>query len=190
MNTFFRMIFIGVLALVLVPNISNAQQKKEKKQETRTATATAVTTDDRKMDQEGAVVEGYVFIKAIEQDFGKFDIRINAGIDKEGGERRIVSNGKEEERFNRVLETRSLVNLLSFMQRMGYHIETSYALVNKDEIVHYYLMNNNVKAEMNADQMQTSDQMMEQRRANQNRPKLSPEEIEKRKRARQEAQDR
>ncbi|MCF8370646.1 MAG: hypothetical protein K9H64_03420 [Bacteroidales bacterium] len=186
MNTFFRILFIGVLALVLVPNISNAQNKREKEKESRTA----VTTDDRKIDQDGAVVEGYVFIKAVEQDFGKFDIRINAGIDKEGGERRIVSNGKEEERFNRVLETRSLVNLLSFMQRMGYHIETSYALANKDEIVHYYLMNNNSKSGMNADEMQTSDQMMEQRRANQNRPKLSPEEIEKRKRARQEAQDR
>lgn len=186
MNTFVKILLIGMMAILLVPNHSFAQSKKERKSED---TRTLASRDDQKMESQNRAVEGFVLIKAVEMDFGKFEIRVHTGVDKEGNERKLASNSKEEERLNRTMESRSLVNMLSFMQKLGYQIESSYSVAVKDEIIHYYLMGN-FKGAMNADMPLTDDQMMEQGRANQNRPKLSPEEIEKRKRARQEAQDR
>ncbi len=122
-------------------------------------------------------------LKAIELESGSYQLSLDAGLDKEGNDRRVAKNGKEQHILDRILEAQSLVNALSVFARQGYKISSSYAVIRKGEIHHYYLLGNYGKPG-NSDA-----RAAKMRRKNQNGAKLSPEEKKQREIKLNEARD-
>ena len=179
MNSMMKTMIIALMAILIMPSESIAQWKKDKKNEEEVSEQTA----DEKAIEEAkvGVGQGYILIKAVELDFGRFEINIDGGMDKEGNERRIVRNVRDEERMHRIVEARSLVNLLGFLSKRGYTIESSYSAVMKDQICHYYLLGN-IKPVEPVHPDAANENARDFRRSGQNKPKMSPDEAKKRNR--------
>ncbi len=174
-----RIVIVVLLSVLMMPGFSVAQKKKEKKE------LTSAAAPDQATRPSPSGSGNFVHIKAIEREFGMYELSIDGGVDAEGNKKRLARSAKEEDKLNRFIEAKSLVNILAFFSKRGYEIKTSYAIPIKDHTCHYYLLSNsgNKAAKQNEDPRDEAD--IQQRRANQNRPKLSPEEIEQRKKARE-----
>jgi len=150
-------------------NVTSLQaQKKEKRKE-------------RSPDQTELLVkrDGLLLIKAIERR-GKYAIEIDAGYDKEGNKNVIYRNEKEEQLLNKTVSSGSLITVLDLLHRVGFKVIQTYAIVNSDNLVeHYYLLSYENFIEDDSDQR--GKKRIKQQRSNQNRAKMSPEEIERRK---------
>ena len=182
MKSFSRLMFIMLLAIMLIPNISSAQRRKSKKEQN------AAIASEQSQRSYSQASDYLIMIRAIERELGIYEIKIDGGFDKEGNKRRVARNAKEEEIINRIIESRSLVNALSAFTKRGYEIKSSYAVSVKGEINHYYLLG--TVSYKDTDDTRDRERVTNQRRQNQNRAKLSPEEIEQRKKAREAARER
>lgn len=149
-------------------SVTSLQAQKKERKESR-------SSDKAEMH---AKLDGYILIKAIERK-GKFAIKIDAGLNKEGQRNVIYRNEKEQQLLEKTISSGSLITVLDLLDRAGYKVKQTYAVTNSDMLVeHYYLLSfENIDFD---DSYQSNKKRLNQKRSNQNKPKLSPEEIEKR----------
>ncbi len=117
-----------------------------------------------------AEFSGVIQIKATEKGNYKYDLDIDFGLTKEGKKKVFAKTEKEKANFDKVIKSGSLVEALNFFMKRGFSINTSYAVGGK-QIIHYYTLS---PAEGTAKTKATAKQKK------QNKPKISPEELEKR----------
>ncbi|MEA3445490.1 MAG: hypothetical protein U9R19_12290 [Bacteroidota bacterium] len=185
MKSFSRLMLIMLLAIVLIPSNSFAQKRKKNKE--KETTQIRPEEDPR---ARATMSENLILIKAVEREFGSYEIQVDPGKDKEGNNRRYATSSREEEILHSILEAKSLVNILNYYLKRGYDIKSSYAIPEKEGVNHYFLLGNiGVKKDEDTRNQAASERNVNRRRANQNRAKLGPEEIEQRKKAREAARD-
>ena len=117
-----------------------------------------------------AEFSGIVHIKAIEKGDYKYNLAIDFGFTKEGKKRVFAKTEKEKGNLDKVIKSESLVEALNFFMKRGYAINSSYAVGGK-QIIHYYTL---------SPEKATTQAKAGNKQKKQNRPKISPEEIEKR----------
>ena len=165
MKNILRITLILFMALLVsAPNMS-AQRKSEKKGDR-----------EKSSKYENYIEPEVVIIKASERGPGMWGINIDAGIDREGNKRSLASNEREEEALNELLANASLPELLTVLFKRGYKLINAYAIPGK-ELFHYYVLS---KSEF--DDLQFDDR---KKRTNQNRPQMSPDEIQQRRKMRE-----
>jgi hypothetical protein len=118
-----------------------------------------------------------VIVKAIERERGRYSLELDAGKTKDGKPQSLARNEKEAETEKKLLNEGSLVDLLGALYRLGYQLESSYAI--KDEsIVHYHIFVKQGEVSQGGNPNASPS-------ANQNKPRMTPEDLEKRKQQRE-----
>ena len=166
MSNFKWIMLISILMLGL--NVTSLQAQKKERKESKSS------------DQAEFQVKrnGLLLIKAIERK-GKYSISIDAGLTKEGDKNVIYRNEKEQQLLEKTISSGSLITVLDLLDRVGYKVFQTYAITNSDMLIEHYYLLSFEKIDY-SDSYQADKKRMKKQRSNQNRPQLSPEEIEKR----------
>lgn len=165
MKNILKITLILFMALLVSTPDMSAQRKSEKKGDR-----------GKSSKYENYIEPGVVIIKVTERENGMWGINIDAGVDKNGDKRSLASNEREEESLSRLISTASLPELLNVLFKRGYKLNSAYAVPGK-ELTHYYVL-----SKTDYEDLQFDDR---KKRTNQNRPQMSPGEIEKRRKMRE-----